>query len=364
MDLGDSITKHVKPLSVTAIAAAATVVSVLGYRYCHFSKKTTAGEYRKIPLAKGWVPYFGNFIINLALFHCTHVHILIESIGHLWTYVFSGAIVGMEMARRNVDMGPILRFDMGPRSWVVISDADMVHELLNVHGVSTSCRPHYSYGTRLQSQTHGLTFTDLGSRWKKVRAVCKRNIYDPSSFSAAVLTITSLVVQCLSTKNESIHLDDIISKEADCLVDRLLSTNEAVSVFKEIQWSALNVNLLVGFGCRTDHPEDPFCEELIDLINTSVEKADPIIDRQEFLPFIMRIFDWWHQASKTFAWYSTKVRDPIMQKLIHHGLKNDMDCMAKKFHTMKDGKDVDDETVLNACCKYHIVILKHDHRMY
>ncbi|CDH49791.1 cytochrome p450 [Lichtheimia corymbifera JMRC:FSU:9682] len=326
MDLGDNITKHVKPLSLTAIAAAATAASILGYRYCHSSKKTTAGEYIKIPLAKGWVPYFG----------------------HLWTYVFSGAIVGMEMARRNVDMGPILRFDMGPRSWVVVSDPDMVHELLNVHGVSTSCRPHYSYGTRMQSQTHGLTFTDLGSRWKKVRAACKCNM-GSTIFSTAVLTIASLVVQCLSPKSESIHLDDIISKEADCLVDRLLSTKEAVSVFKEIQWSALNVNLLVGFGCRTDHPEDPFCEELIDLINTSVEKADPIIDRQEFLPFIMRIFDWWHQTSKTFAWYSTKVRDPIMQKLIRHGLKSDMDCMAKKMHAIKDGKDVDDETVLNTC---------------
>ncbi|KAJ8658608.1 hypothetical protein O0I10_005648 [Lichtheimia ornata] len=307
MDLKDNITKHIKPLSLTAIAAAATAVSILGYRSCHSSKKTVAGEYREIPLAKGWIPYFG----------------------HLWTYVFSGAIVGMEMARRNVDMGPILRFHMGPRLWVVISDADMVHELLNVHGVSTSCRPQYSYGTRLQSQTHGLTFSDLGSRWKKVRAV---------------------FVQCLSTKSESIHLDDIISKEADYLADRLLSNKEqAVSVFKEIQWSALNVNLLVGFGYRIDHPEDPFCEQLIDLINTSVQKADPIIDRKEFLPFIMATFDWWYQAFKTFAWYRTKVRDPIMQKLIHHGLKSDMDCMAKKMHAMKDGKDVDDETVLNAC---------------
>ncbi|CDH49792.1 cytochrome p450 [Lichtheimia corymbifera JMRC:FSU:9682] len=307
MDLGDTITKHVKPLSLTAIATAAAVVSILGYSYSRSSKKTTTGEYREIPLAKGWIPYFG----------------------HLWTYVFSGDIVAMAMARRNVDMGPVLRFYMGPKPWVVISDPDIVHDLLNVHGVSTSHRPKHSYGTRLQSQDHGLTFIDPGSRWKKVRAA---------------------FVQYLSTKSESNHLDDIISKEADCLVDRLLSNKEqAVGVLKEIQWSALNVNLMLGFGYRIDNPEDPFFDELIDLINMSVQNADPTFDRREFLPLIMGIFDWWHQTSKKFAWYMTKVRAPIMQKLIHHGLQSDTDCMAKKIHAMKDGMDVDDETVISSC---------------
>lgn len=178
MDLGDTITKHVKPLSLTTIAAAATVVSILGYSYSRSSKKTTAGEYREIPLAKGWIPYFGNFS---KFGHSFIARILNESTGHLWTYVFSGDIVAMAMARRNVDMGPILRFYMGPKPWIVISDPDMVHELLNVHGVSTSHRPKHSYGTRLQSQDHGLTFIDPGSRWKKVRAACECFKYMSSS---------------------------------------------------------------------------------------------------------------------------------------------------------------------------------------
>lgn len=73
MDLKDNITKHIKPLSLTAIAAAATAVSILGYRSCHSSKKTVAGEYREIPLAKGWIPYFGNFG-TLLLHTRTHPH--------------------------------------------------------------------------------------------------------------------------------------------------------------------------------------------------------------------------------------------------------------------------------------------------
>ncbi|KAI7881897.1 hypothetical protein K492DRAFT_176764 [Lichtheimia hyalospora FSU 10163] len=73
MDLGDHITKHVKLHSLTTIAAAATVVSILGYTY---SRSKKPAGYKEIPLAKGWIPYFG----------------------HLWTYVFSGNIVGMEMA--------------------------------------------------------------------------------------------------------------------------------------------------------------------------------------------------------------------------------------------------------------------------
>lgn len=82
-------------------------------------------------------------LLNVAQFHCAYI--LIECIGHLWTYVFSGDIVAMAMARRNVGMGPILRFYMGPKPWVIISDPDIVHELLNVHGVSTSHRPKHSY---------------------------------------------------------------------------------------------------------------------------------------------------------------------------------------------------------------------------
>ncbi|CDS04181.1 hypothetical protein LRAMOSA07136 [Lichtheimia ramosa] len=304
MDVESFITKHVKQLSLTSIAAAATVVSILGYSYSQ-SKKKAVG-YKEIPLAKGWMPYFG----------------------HLWTYVFSGDIAGMKMAQRNSDMGPILHFQMGSKPWIVISDPDMAHELLNVHGISTSHRPKHSYGTRLQSQDHGLTFIDPGSRWKKTRAA---------------------FTQYMSSKSLSNHLDDILDKEADCVVDRLLSNDEPVSVLKEIQWSALNVNLMLGFGYRIDHPEDPFFEQLIDLITVSVQHADPTFDRREFLPFIMGLVDWWHQKSKKLAWYMTQVRAPIMQKLICHGLDGDTECLAKKLHAMKDGKDVDDETVISTC---------------
>lgn len=348
MDVESFITKHAKQLSLTSIAAAATVVSILGYSYSQ-SKKKAVG-YKEIPLAKGWMPYFGKSVRdrihgrNVYISFTHHVYV-----GHLWTYVFSGDIAGIKMAQRNSDMGPILHFQMGSKPWIVISDPDMAHELLNVHGISTSHRPKHSYGTRLQSQDHGLTFIDPGSRWKKTRAACEYLLL--LCHDVAVLTII-IVTQYMSSKSLSNHLDDILDKEADCVVDRLLSNDEPVSVLKEIQWSALNVNLMLGFGYRIDHPEDPFFEQLIDLITVSVQHADPTFDRREFLPFIMGLVDWWHQKSKKLAWYMTQVRAPIMQKLIRHGLDGDTECLAKKLHAMKDGKDVDDETVISTCCKH------------
>ena len=159
-----------------------------------------------------------------------------------------------------------------------------------------------------------------------------------------------IVTQYMSTKNESNNLDAILNKEANCVVDRLLSNEEPVSVFKEMQWSSLNANLMLGFGYRIEDPDDPFFEQLMVLITVSIQHADPTFDRREFLPFIMGIIEWWNQKSKKLAWYMATVRAPIMNKLIRHGVEGDKECLAKKLHAMKDGKDVDDETVTSTCC--------------
>lgn len=51
------ITKHATPLSLSAVAAAAAVTSLLVSR---LMRKT--GEYKEIPVAKGSIPYFGMLI--------------------------------------------------------------------------------------------------------------------------------------------------------------------------------------------------------------------------------------------------------------------------------------------------------------
>lgn len=78
------------------------------------------------------------------------------------------------MAQRNKDLGPIVRYNMGSQPWLIISDADMAHELLNTHGVATSHRANHTYGNAFDVAQYGITFHDpVGSRWKRMRAVRK-----------------------------------------------------------------------------------------------------------------------------------------------------------------------------------------------
>ena len=78
------------------------------------------------------------------------------------------------MAQRNTDMGPIIRYNMGSQSWLVISDADLAYELLNTHGAVTSHRAKHTFGNTLDAAHHGMTFNHpVSSRWKRTRAIRK-----------------------------------------------------------------------------------------------------------------------------------------------------------------------------------------------
>lgn len=78
------------------------------------------------------------------------------------------------MAQRNKDMDPIVRYNMGSQPWLVISDAEIAHELLNTHGLVTSHRAKHTYGNVFDVAQYGVTFHDpVGSRWNRMRAARK-----------------------------------------------------------------------------------------------------------------------------------------------------------------------------------------------
>ncbi|KAI7881898.1 cytochrome P450 [Lichtheimia hyalospora FSU 10163] len=224
-------------------------------------------------------------------------------------------------------MGPILLFHMGSKPWVVISDPDIAHELLNVHGVSTSHRPRHTYGTRLQSQDHGLTYIDPGSRWKKIRAAS---------------------MYYLSPK----HLDtcvDILELESDCVLNRLISFDEQpVGVLRHLKLFTMNIALTLGFAQRIEHPDDPMFDTFMQLIETSIQHADPLFDRRAFLPLIMGLVDWCAGTEKKLTRLMEQVRDPLLQQLIQDGIKSDQACLVKKLDTMRDD-DVNDKAIIGTC---------------
>ncbi|KAI7881896.1 cytochrome P450 [Lichtheimia hyalospora FSU 10163] len=302
---GNDLARHVTPLSLSAVAAAAAVTSILISR---LMRKT--GEYKEIPIAKGSIPYFG----------------------HLRSYLYTSMhdIPAILMAQRNTDLGPIVRYNMGSQSWLVISDADLAYELLNTHGAATSHRAKHTFGDTLDATHHGMTFNHpVSSRWKKTRAILS---------------------QYVSPKQLSAH-DDILHKEADYTVKQLLASSNKppLAIFNLLHQSTLNVTLMLAFNYRIEDPEDPLLAKLLDLITISVDNNESLYDPHAFMPFIMGIVDWWKQTQKNLIRMSTEMRPAVIERLIRHGLESDSECLAKTVYAIRDGEDIDDEAVGSIC---------------
>lgn len=156
----------------------------------------------------------------------------------------------------------------------------------------------------------------------------------------------------MSTKQLGIH-DDILHKEADYAVKRLLlsSNGPPTAVFNALHQSTLNVTLMLAYNYRIEDPEDPFLAKIFELITISIENNDHINDHRAFLPFTMSIVDWWKQKYKQLVRIGTELRPTVLQQLASHGLKSDRECLTKVLDAIRDGKDIDDETVRSLCCK-------------
>lgn len=142
----------------------------------------------------------------------------------------------------------------------------------------------------------------------------------------------------------------ILEMESDCVVNRLISFDEPVGVLRHLKYFTMNVVLTLGFDQRIEHPDDPFLDTMLQLIETSMQHADPFFDRRAFLPLIMGFIDWCTGTEKKLTRLMEEVRDPILQQLIRDGINSDQECLVKKLNDMKD-EDVNDKAIIGACCE-------------
>ncbi|KAI9253384.1 cytochrome P450 [Phascolomyces articulosus] len=269
----------------------------LTYYYTLPSKKATKVQnrgFKTIPVPKGRVPYFG------------HLFGLMES-------------PSRQMVKWQKEMGPIMLVYMGVKSWYILGDPYLAHEVFCTNGSITSNRPFQTYTHQYYSQERGIIFPNPSDNWNKTRAA---------------------VLQWITPKNVS-KMNHLLEPEADKLVEHLLDLTTSqgghVDIIKPLQLAAMNVILTMGFGKRASSMEDPTFKAIISNIENGLVHANIIRDMGTFLPlfsFVDRLFQ---PGMRRFAQEDTI---PLYTGLINEALATDVHCLAKHLSQLDHMDDL------------------------
>ncbi|KAI8150054.1 cytochrome P450 [Fennellomyces sp. T-0311] len=223
-------------------------------------------------------------------------------------------------------LGPIFRINMGVKSWVIISDRHIAHDLLANKGAVTAERPFHFFMIKYYALNgRGMTFTSPDQRWKRSRAA--------ESFSWKGVE----------------QLADIIESEADRVVEQLQqdsTQNGSVNMVEHAQFMSLNIILRLCFGIRAKSVSDPLFKSLVYTVNTTVKLGAPGADLGTFLPALSKIIDIAFRKEDQMIDFIYKCRNPLFHQLIQEARDKDIDCLTKYLYSIKENNEFEDDDIL------------------
>ncbi|KAI7881066.1 cytochrome P450 [Lichtheimia hyalospora FSU 10163] len=298
-------------LVISIVAATALITSttcIFNVWRSLYRNKTIHDGFQKIPKPKGAIPYFG----------------------HLFAFP-KDENPAATILKWQEETGPIMRIYMGVQPIIFISDAQLAHELLNMHGIKTANRPGHKYWRLYQSRGQGIGFNNPNVCWRRIRQVV-------SKFVSQDYVLNNLEIPMCREVNEALSI--MINTTA---------SDDQVDVFKPLQLITLNMALMITFASHAASVRDPLFTTLVNYVDRGVDYVSPLGDISMQLPHLARIIDLVTQKEKAMADFSFKERDPYYYHLVQKALASEQDCIAKAMDDIKDGIHITDETVMIAC---------------
>ncbi|CAO3576608.1 unnamed protein product [Absidia cylindrospora] len=299
----DSIKKSKLPVISIAAASTLFVLYAIVKRTTRSTRKLKQGEI-PIPFPDAGFPIIGQ-LLSL------------------------GSVPILQISKWQEALGPLLRLKMGKQQWIMISDPFIGHDIFMTHGAKTSGRPTGSYGYDIYAYNgRGIVFADNTKKWKNTRT--------------AVLSILA--------QNKVDEYGDVLSFEADALIDSLVQNNKNgeepdINPMKMVHWAAYNCIMRTCFSTRASSPDDPLFLETLDFIDQGGKYAGAFGYLGTFFPWLTW-FDKLAQKTEKMQHFVSSYRDRIFNKLIADSLQQENDCLAKGLHKLMDEFELDDLDIL------------------
>ncbi|CEP19556.1 hypothetical protein [Parasitella parasitica] len=237
----------------------------------------------------------------------------------MWSF---GPLPGRTVSEWHRELGPIIKLQMGRRTWIVVDDPVLAHKIFVTHGADTSYRAYGTYADKYFSNgARGIAFSQPGVHWNKNRS--------------AALSV--LAPKQIKKYIESIH------QETSDLVDRLLESTEKngfTDPYKFNELCFLNVVFNVAFGRRFESVDDPEFLHVINMIETSMKFLSLEKDKPNFLP-IVSIIDYFAGTEAKMKHFTDTVRNPAFERFIKEALEKEGPNVVKSLQ--EDGFDLPDE---------------------
>ncbi|KAG2214325.1 hypothetical protein INT47_000881 [Mucor saturninus] len=215
-------------------------------------------------------------------------------VGHMFSL---GALPGRTFSQWHSKLGPILKIKMGIRTWVIVDDPYLAHEIFATNGADTSFRPVNNFGDEHYSfHGKGMIFSQPDGPGPNPRSVVS-SIMGPKQIFKYI---------------------DSIEREANDLVNRCIDHTEKNGGTHPTQFFALNsINVMVSalFGKRFDSVQDPEFIQLSSLVEESIKFSGLESDLANFLP-IFSVYNYLTGKEAKMKHHVNQRRNPLYQKLI------------------------------------------------
>ncbi|KAI9309013.1 cytochrome P450 [Cunninghamella echinulata] len=244
-------------------------------------------------------------------------------VGHLFSL---GKILGYTVANWHSEYGPILSFNIASKKFITISDPELAHQIFVTNGSVTSNRGYNPYFTEFYScGGKGIVFSNTDKRWKRTRGA----------------------VASVFTPHKVDEFKDMITQEADQLMDRLLKDSKSLGPIDPSDYYnivTLNVMLQTTFGKKVSSMEDPFYKEMMAIVEESVQLGRLASDITTLFPFLsfLNVFS---KKQQRFHHFTYKIHHPFYKRIIEEAMESNRNCFVRKLYDLKDEYDLDDENI-------------------
>ncbi|KAJ8092104.1 hypothetical protein PM082_021636 [Marasmius tenuissimus] len=223
--------------------------------------------------------------------------------------------------------GPMYSVWLGNQLFLMISDPQIVKDLMVTNGAVFSSRKEMFLKSKKIFVGRGITATPYNDRWRKHRRIAS----------------TSLVARAVDGYTH------VLDYEATILVKDLLAHGGngtlAINPQPHAGRCSLNNMLTVGFGMRTENIDDPLVAKALKLSREFMNCTGPVSNLTDFVPALQKLGDWNYmikrgeQLNKDLVeTYGGMILD--MEKRMKAGEKVP-DCLVKHLIEVKEEEELD-----------------------
>ncbi|KAI7874807.1 cytochrome P450 [Lichtheimia hyalospora FSU 10163] len=226
-------------------------------------------------------------------------------------------------------LGPLVRFDLGARQMILISDPQVAHSIFVTEGEHTSSRAAGTY-----------TYDIYGMGGRQDRYLF------PHTFTSLNLLAPKMVDT----------YTNVIREEMANIATTLASITErdgSVDPMSTCHLATTNVILLTCFATRYPSSDDPKFLKLVDFVKGHLTRSSVMNDIGAIFPFLHWFDIIFRQDSKLRA-FVKEYRDAPLQELIADARASDKPSMVKTVDQYKEQYNIDDWDII---CFFSDIIL-------